>query len=328
MTYSITPTNNTFSNTCPLLVHYEASNKIVAATCQNIVGGVYVARPPVTNFAAMNLFLANTAHPLQNCRLYYSQIQMEPQHAITYNNSNTNKKVIYRTFVTNNYPAVSAGGSFNQLINSGIVHPTGVLIVPFFEGRSKWLSMKKPAPHGAPRRDIRSPWRQLLSLPIPCHVHWPRSCCQSACVRLPYVENLVSGTVLPYMRWCAFLGRAYTRGAIMRRASTAGAGATTWVRGVCAWRRWWVTSVGGVLLAAGRACGNGVRVDMSGAGRRGAFRRCRFECAWTLGLVRGPVALSGLLLRPPSRALGFYCVERGWVPKMFLTMRTLRMARS
>ena len=34
---------------------------------------------------------------LQNCRLYYSQIQMEPQHAaVTYNNANTNKKVIVR----------------------------------------------------------------------------------------------------------------------------------------------------------------------------------------------------------------------------------------
>ena len=40
-------------------------------------------------------------------------------------------KVIYRTFVTNNYPATPAGGRFNQLIKSGIVHPTGVLIVPF-----------------------------------------------------------------------------------------------------------------------------------------------------------------------------------------------------
>ena len=86
MTYNITPANNTFSNTCPLLVNYEASNKIVPATCTAIVAGVYVARPPVTNFAGMNLFLANAAHPLQNCRLYYSQIQMEPQHAITYNN--------------------------------------------------------------------------------------------------------------------------------------------------------------------------------------------------------------------------------------------------
>ena len=43
----------------------------------------------------------------------------------------------------------------------------------------KWPSMKKTALQGAPRRDIRSPWRQLLSLPIPCHVHWQRSYCQS-----------------------------------------------------------------------------------------------------------------------------------------------------
>jgi len=80
----------------------------------------------------------------------------------------------------------------------------------------------------------------------------------------------------------------------MRRASTEGAGATTWVRGVGAWRRCWAASVGGVLLAAGRACENGVQVVVSGAGQRGAFRRYRFECAWTLGLVRGPVALSGM----------------------------------
>ena len=33
-------------------------------------------------------------HPPQNCRLHYSQIQMDPQHAITYNNANTNKRVI------------------------------------------------------------------------------------------------------------------------------------------------------------------------------------------------------------------------------------------
>jgi hypothetical protein len=146
--------------------------------------------------------------------------------------------------------------------------------------------------------------------------------------RLPYEENLVSGAGLAYIRRCAFLDRACTRGAIMRHVSTAGTRATTWVRGFGTWRRGWAASVGGVLLAVGRACGNCVRVGVSGAGRRGAFRLCRVECAWTLGLLRGPVALSGLLLRPPSRALGCYCVERGWVPKMFLTMRTLRMARS
>ena len=148
MTYSINPANNTFSNTCPLR-RGSTSLLIVPTTCANIVAGVYVAKHPVTNFATVNLANAAAAHPLQNCRLYYSQIQMEPQHAITYNNANTNKRVIYRTFVTNNYPAVAAGGNFNQLINSGIVHPTGVLIVPILGavtgtngglGDSQWKS--------------------------------------------------------------------------------------------------------------------------------------------------------------------------------------------
>jgi hypothetical protein len=45
MAYNITPANNTFGNTCPLLVHYEPTNNIVPSTCANIVAGVYVARP-------------------------------------------------------------------------------------------------------------------------------------------------------------------------------------------------------------------------------------------------------------------------------------------
>ncbi len=110
---------------------------------------VYVERHPVTNFTTVNLSNAAASHSLQNCRLYYSQIQMDPPHAITYYNANTNKRVIYRTIVTNNYPPVASGGNFNQLINSGIVHPTGVLIVPFLApatgisgglGDSQWKS--------------------------------------------------------------------------------------------------------------------------------------------------------------------------------------------
>jgi hypothetical protein len=115
MSYSITPANNTFSNTCPLLVNYEPDNRIVPATCAAIVAGVYVAKPPVTNFATINLQNSAASHPLQNCRLYYSQIQMEPQHAVTYNNANKNKKVIYRTFVTNNYPANSSRRQFQSI---------------------------------------------------------------------------------------------------------------------------------------------------------------------------------------------------------------------
>ena len=41
------------------------------------------------------------------------------------------KKKVYRTFVFNLHTTISSGSAFNSLIYSGIVHPTGVLIVPF-----------------------------------------------------------------------------------------------------------------------------------------------------------------------------------------------------
>ena len=44
---------------------------------------------------------------------------------------NRNKKVIYRSFVTNSYTNIAANGSFNALVNCGITHPTAVLICPF-----------------------------------------------------------------------------------------------------------------------------------------------------------------------------------------------------
>jgi hypothetical protein len=36
-------------------------------------------------------------HPLANCRLYYSQITVDPQKSIDYVQRNRNKKVIYRS---------------------------------------------------------------------------------------------------------------------------------------------------------------------------------------------------------------------------------------
>ena len=51
----------------------------------------------------------------------------------------------------------------------------------------KWLSTKNRSTALHP--DILSPWRHLLILPIPCHVHCARA-------RLTYAENLVSGVLL------------------------------------------------------------------------------------------------------------------------------------
>ena len=68
---------------------------------------------------------------LGNCRLYYSQVTVDPQKSIDYEQRNRNKRVIYRSFVTDSYTNITAGSSFNAVVNSGIVHPTAVLICPF-----------------------------------------------------------------------------------------------------------------------------------------------------------------------------------------------------
>ena len=146
--YSLTASNNTFSNTCPLMVNYFGNDATyVPATTTNIVAGLYIAKPPSTSFAGINLSNSNASHPLLNCRLYYSQIIVHPQKSIKYIEENRNKKVVYRTFVSNLYNNISSGGNFNNLINSGIVHPTGVLIIPFISssvsagfGDSQWKS--------------------------------------------------------------------------------------------------------------------------------------------------------------------------------------------
>jgi hypothetical protein len=149
LNYELTPNNNSFSSTCPLLVNYIPSITAggvqgVPTSTSNIVAGLYIAKPPSTSFGnGVDLSNSGVAHPLGN----YSQIMLDPQKSITYTNANLNKKVIYRTFVSNQYNNITKNSSFNQLINSGIVHPTGVLIVSFIGresgvgfGDSQWKS--------------------------------------------------------------------------------------------------------------------------------------------------------------------------------------------
>jgi hypothetical protein len=132
--YSITTTNNSFTNTCPFTVNYL--NAAAAAggtplTTVNITAGVYVAKIPSTSYNSVNLSLANFTHPMPACRIYYSQIAIQPSLAEEYILTNRAKKCIYRTVLTNQYNNTGLGGNFNQLISSGVVHPTGILIVPY-----------------------------------------------------------------------------------------------------------------------------------------------------------------------------------------------------
>ena len=136
--YSLTTANNTFTNSCPLMINHLAdtsANGGIPATTTNIVAGLYVNKPPTTTFAGVNLSLSGASSSLPTCRIYYSQIAVEPQKALTYVEQNRNKKVVYRSLLTNQYNNTSAGGTFNQLINSGVVHPVGMLIVPFISSQ-------------------------------------------------------------------------------------------------------------------------------------------------------------------------------------------------
>jgi hypothetical protein len=114
-------------------------------------------------------------------------------------------------------------------------------------------------------------------------------------------------------------GRSCVRGARVRRGCGAGAWAAAWVRGGGAWRRGWAAYVGRVPLAAAQAHVRVVRAGAWEAGRRGVFPQGGVEHAWALGLVRHPVALSGLLLRWQSSIRLLLCggkVGCGNVPNL------------
>jgi len=143
LTYSTSAAANTFTNTCPFTINHLAdtsANGGIPATTTNIVAGLYINKPPTTSIAGINLSTSGASHPMQACRIYYSQIQLEPTKALTYVNENRNKKVVYRTILTNQYNNTSSGGNFNQLINSGVIHPTGILICPYVSSTQAGLA--------------------------------------------------------------------------------------------------------------------------------------------------------------------------------------------
>jgi hypothetical protein len=139
--YSLTVANNSFNNTCPFTINYlnaTSANGGIPATVVNITAGLYIAKPPATSYNGVNLASSAASHPLPACRIYYSQIVIQPDKAEQYLLNNQAKKCIYRTVLTNQYNNISAGGNFNQLISSGVVHPTGILIVPYVSSQASF----------------------------------------------------------------------------------------------------------------------------------------------------------------------------------------------
>ena len=130
--YSYSTADTTFTGTCPFTVNYlndTSASGGLPNTTANITAGLFIARTPATSIKGVNLGLSGASHPIQACRLYYSQIALQPEKAIEYLSISRAKKVVYRTFLTNQYNNIN--GTFNQLINSGVTNPTGIYIVPY-----------------------------------------------------------------------------------------------------------------------------------------------------------------------------------------------------
>jgi hypothetical protein len=136
--YLLPQAQSTFTNTCPLMINYLPSAATPAtgfvATLPTgtvgIVAGLFIAKPPTTSISGVNLGASNAAHPLGNCRIYYSQITLKPEKHIEYINNNRAKKVVYRSFITNVASNIAVNGTWSSIVSAGVTHPTSILLVP------------------------------------------------------------------------------------------------------------------------------------------------------------------------------------------------------
>lgn len=128
---------STFANTCPMTLNVSPSmfeqdaGSAVATTEAYVAFGLFVAKSPTTSIGARQVNLGGFSHPMPSCRCYYSQIELQPSKAMAYITQNRAKEVVFENFISNLYNAIPAGGSFSQLVQSGIKAPLGCLIIPF-----------------------------------------------------------------------------------------------------------------------------------------------------------------------------------------------------
>jgi len=132
------PSASTFSNTCPITVNHlmaTSANGGLVSGVTAIVAGVFIQKSPTTavsiptNLTA-SVNLSGVSHPMPSCRLYYSQIKLDPALDIKYLTENTAKELVWQNYIFNQYSNISAGSTFSQLVQSGIKAPLGLLIFP------------------------------------------------------------------------------------------------------------------------------------------------------------------------------------------------------
>ena len=131
--------NNTFTNTCPLMIS-SITQASLPSTTTGIVAGLSIARQTATNiFGGVNLASSGSANALTSCRIYFPMIELKPERAISYTSENRAKKVCYTSILSNTYNSISSGSTFSTLVQSGVQKIRGVLIIPFLSGSTNGL---------------------------------------------------------------------------------------------------------------------------------------------------------------------------------------------
>jgi len=123
--------NSTFSNTCPFTINQPIAS-MIPATTTNLVVSANIAKSTLsTSVSGVSLSNSGGQSSMLACRLYYPMIKLQPAKALKYVQENRKKEIVFRNVVANTFAPVSAGGTFNQLVQSAIRRPKGILICPF-----------------------------------------------------------------------------------------------------------------------------------------------------------------------------------------------------
>ena len=132
-------TASTFTNTCPLVVPSLLAVPSTGGTAICSVSGLFIGKATTTNQFGINLGSSGASNPMNACRFYFPQVVLKPERALSYVSENRNKQLSYTSMLYNQASAITAGGTYSGLIQSGVSNIRGVLILPFISSSTHGL---------------------------------------------------------------------------------------------------------------------------------------------------------------------------------------------
>ena len=137
---AVSASTNTFSNCCPLVVTSVAAPAVTAGVVVGQVSGLFIAKATQTSmFGGVNLALSGASCPMPSCRVYFAQVILKPERAISYVGDNRAKKVCYTAMLANQFNSITAGSSFSALVQSGVSKIRSVIIMPLLAASTNGL---------------------------------------------------------------------------------------------------------------------------------------------------------------------------------------------